>query len=143
MWDQEVGHLNTFNSLISHHRVRPTALRPLWNVAGYALGVTTALMGEKAAMACTEAVETEIGGHYNDQLRVLLEILKEEGGLNVNPKESELGKLVDTIRQCRDDELEHLDTAVEHDAKGAQGYEVLTNVIRGGCKAAIWLSKRF
>ena len=102
-------------------------------------------MGEKAAMACTEAVETEIGAHYNDQLRVLLQMLKEGGdGSSLQlDKESELGKLVDTVRQFRDDELEHLDTAVEYDAKGAQGYAVLTNVIRGGCKAAIWLSKRF
>lgn len=58
MWEQEVGHLDTFDHLVAKHRVRPTMLRPLWNVAGYTLGLGTALMGEKAAMACTEAVET-------------------------------------------------------------------------------------
>ncbi|KAF8477211.1 ubiquinone biosynthesis protein COQ7-domain-containing protein [Kalaharituber pfeilii] len=145
MWDQEVHHLKTFDHLLAKHRVRPTAMRPLWNVAGYALGVGTALMGEKAAMACTEAVETEIGTHYNDQVRVLLEMMKDpelkelvdNGGV-----EGELYGLLQTIRKFRDDELEHLDTAVEHDSKGADGYEVLTNVIRGGCKAAIWISSR-
>ncbi|KAH0615256.1 uncharacterized protein H6S33_000892 [Morchella sextelata] len=139
MWDQEVHHLNTFNTLIAKHRVRPTAMRPLWNVAGYALGLGTALLGEKAAMACTEAVETEIGGHYNDQIRALLEMLREDPELL---KSGELKELVDVIREFRDDELEHLDTAVEHDAKGAGGYEFIFNAIRGGCKAAIWVSSR-
>ncbi|RPA98620.1 COQ7-domain-containing protein [Choiromyces venosus 120613-1] len=139
MWDQEVHHLETFNKLVAKHRIRPTALRPLWNVAGYALGVGTALLGEKAAMACTEAVETEIGGHYNDQLRTLLDMLKDDKDLL---QHGELKELIDTIREFRDDELEHLDTAVEHDSKGAEGYDVLFNVIRGGCKAAIWLSQR-
>lgn len=78
-------------------------MRPLWNVAGYALGVGTALLGEKAAMACTEAVETEIGGHYNDQIRALLEMLREEPELL---KSGELKELVDVIRRFRDDELE-------------------------------------
>ncbi|KAF8253425.1 ubiquinone biosynthesis protein COQ7 [Wilcoxina mikolae CBS 423.85] len=139
MWDQEVHHLKTFDQLIAKHRVRPTAMRPLWNVAGYVLGVGTALLGPKAAMACTEAVETEIGGHYNNQLRVLLDMCKDSPELL---ERGEIKELVDTIRQFRDDELEHLDTAVEHDAKGAEGYEVLHNIIRGGCRAAIYVSER-
>lgn len=103
MWDQEIHHLDTFNKLIAKHRVRPTAMRPLWNIAGYALGVGTALLGEKAAMACTEAVETEIGGHYNDQIRMLLDMLKDDKELL---KSGELKELIDTIREFRDDELE-------------------------------------
>ncbi|CUS08230.1 unnamed protein product [Tuber aestivum] len=103
MWDQEVHHLDTFNKLVAKHRIRPTALRPLWNVAGYALGVGTALLGEKAAMACTEAIETEIGGHYNDQLRTLLDMLKDDKDLLQN---GELKQLIDTTREFRDDELE-------------------------------------
>ncbi|KAF8425911.1 ubiquinone biosynthesis protein COQ7-domain-containing protein [Tirmania nivea] len=145
MWDQEVHHLNTFNHLLAKHRVRPTAMRPLWNIVGYAVGVGTALMGEKAAMACTEAVETEIGTHYNDQMRVLLEMLRDpalKDFVKIGEEHGELKGLLETIREFRDDELEHLDTAVEHDSKGAEGYEILTNVIRGGCKAAIWISSR-
>lgn len=103
MWDQEVHHLDTFNKLIAKHRIRPTAMRPLWNIAGYALGVGTALLGEKAAMACTEAVETEIGGHYNDQIRALLDMLKDDKELL---KSGELRELIDTIREFRDEELE-------------------------------------
>jgi len=131
--------LDKFDELLAKHRVRPTALRPLWNVAGYALGLGTALLGPKAAMACTEAVETEIGGHYNNQLRVLLDMCNDSPELLQN---GEIKELVDTIRKFRDDELEHLDTAVEHDAKGAEGYEILHNLIRGGCKAAIYVSER-
>ncbi|KAI5805889.1 ubiquinone biosynthesis protein COQ7-domain-containing protein [Geopyxis carbonaria] len=140
MWDQEIHHLQTFDKLIERHRVRPTAMRPIWNVAGYALGLGTALLGEKAAMACTEAVETEIGGHYNNQLRELLQMIKENPELG--EEGSDIAELVKTIREFRDDELEHLDTAVAHDAKGAAGYEVLHNLIRGGCKAAIYISER-
>ena len=139
MWDQEVHHLRTFDRLVAKHRVRPTALRPLWNIAGYALGVGTALLGARAAMACTEAVETEIGDHYNNQLRVLLDMCKDSPELL---EREEIKELVDTIRQFRDDELEHLDTAVEHGAQKAEGYDVLHNAIRAGCRAAIFASER-
>lgn len=91
-------------------------------------------MGTKAAMACTEAVETVIGTHYNDQLR---EIIK------MAPDSEEIEGLKETIKQFRDDELEHLDTAVnDWDAKNAPAYPVLTEVIKGTCRAAIWVSER-
>lgn len=73
MWEQEKDHRERFEKLINKYRVRPTALTPIWNVAGFALGAGTALLGEKAAMACTVAVETVIVEHYNDQLRQLME----------------------------------------------------------------------
>jgi ubiquinone biosynthesis monooxygenase Coq7 len=68
MWEQEKVHLNKFNQLIGDNRVRPTAMTPVWEAAGYALGVSTALLGKEAAMACTEAVETVIGEHYNESV---------------------------------------------------------------------------
>ncbi|KAF2758532.1 ubiquinone biosynthesis monooxygenase Coq7 [Pseudovirgaria hyperparasitica] len=141
MYDQEAGHFTKFNELISKHRIRPTAMYPVWTAAATVLGWGTAIMGREAAMACTEAVETEIGTHYNDQVRTLLdwqENLK-QNGQSLGP---ELEELLTDIRRIRDEELEHLDHAVEHDAKEAQPYEVLTNVIRGGCRAAIWVSER-
>lgn len=98
-------------------------------------------MGREAAMACTEAVETEIGGHYNNQVRELLLWMKdmEDQGEEVG---EEVKELVETIKRIRDEELEHLDTAVEEDAKNAEGYELLNRVVRGGCKGAIWISER-
>lgn len=141
MYDQEAGHFDTFNHLLAKHRIRPTAMYPVWKLAATALGWGTAIMGREAAMACTEAVETEIGGHYNGQVRVLLQWMKEmeDRGEEVG---EEVRELVKTLKRIRDEELEHLDTAVEHDAKQAEGYTLLTNVIRGGCRGAIWISER-
>ncbi|KAJ3050284.1 ubiquinone biosynthesis monooxygenase Coq7 [Rhizophlyctis rosea] len=131
MWDQEKLHLSVFDSILAENRIRPTALRPFWELAGFALGAGTALMGKEAAMACTEAVETVIGHHYNDQLRELLKI-----------NHPEVNKLRHIIKRFRDEELEHLDTAVEQDAKLAPGYEALAAVIQQGCKAAIWVAAK-
>jgi len=124
---QEERHLARFNQLMAERRVRPTALQPLWNVAGFALGAATALMSEKAALACTDAVETEIDRHYGRQLDELGEDEQE---------------LASDIADFRADELEHRDSAREAGATGAAGYPLLTVAIRAGCKVAIALSKR-
>lgn len=141
MYEQEASHLRTFNALIAKHRVRPTALYPLWSAMATGLGWTTAVMGREAAMACTEAVETEIGGHYNSQIRTLLEMVSgwEAEGYDVG---DEFRELISTLRRIRDEELEHLDHAVEHDAQKAQPHWLLTGVIRAGCRGAIWVSER-
>lgn len=73
MHDQEVEHLKKFQELIPIHRVRPTLLLPLWSIAGFTLGVGSALLGSKCAMACTVAVESVISEHYNNQIRELVE----------------------------------------------------------------------
>ena len=124
---QEERHLARFDKLMAERRVRPTALQPLWNVAGFALGAATALMSEKASLACTDAVETEIDRHYRQQLDELGE------------DDSELAS---DIREFRADELEHRDIAREAGATQAVGYPVLTAAIRAGCRVAIELSKR-
>ncbi|KAH6674179.1 ubiquinone biosynthesis protein COQ7-domain-containing protein [Halenospora varia] len=141
MYDQEAGHFDTFNSLLAKHRIRPTAMYPIWSLAATALGWSTAVMGREAAMACTEAVETEIGGHYNGQVRVLLEMIENMGKAGEEVGE-DLKELVDTIRRIRDEELEHLDHALENDAQKAVPHELLTGVIRAGCRGAIWISER-
>jgi ubiquinone biosynthesis monooxygenase Coq7 len=124
---QEQRHLERFDRLMAERRVRPTALQPLWNVAGFALGAVTALMSEKAALACTDAVETEIDRHYRSQL--------EELG-DDDPE------LAADIAEFRADELEHRDRAREGGATEALGYPLLTAAIRAGCRVAIELSKR-
>jgi 3-demethoxyubiquinol 3-hydroxylase len=124
---QEQRHLERFDHLIAERRVRPTVLQPLWNLAGFALGAGTALISEEAAMACTEAVETEIDRHYQRQL-------------------DELGdddpELSADIAQFREEELEHRDTAREAGADRAIGYPLLTGAIGAACRVAIALSKR-
>jgi ubiquinone biosynthesis monooxygenase Coq7 len=124
---QEQRHLDRFNRLMSDRRVRPTALQPLWNVAGFALGAATALMSEKAALACTDAIETEIDKHYGKQLAELGE------------DDPELAR---DIADFRADELEHRDVARDAGAMNALGYPLLTAAIRAGCRMAIELSKR-
>jgi ubiquinone biosynthesis monooxygenase Coq7 len=141
MYDQEAGHFKTFNELLAKHRIRPTAMYPIWEVVSSGLGWVTGVMGREAAMACTEAVETEIGDHYNNQVRVLLDIIgeMEAKGEEVDP---ELKDLLSNIRRIRDEELEHLDHAVENDAQAAVPHALLNGVIRAGCRGAIWISER-
>jgi len=127
MADQEKEHIEKFDELILSERIRPTALLPIWNIAGYALGAGTALMGEKAAMACTVAVEKVIGEHYQDQIELL---------------EDDQKKLKLTIKKFAADELEHHDIGIAHDAESTPGYKILTKVIEIGCKTAIAISKK-
>ncbi len=128
MAEQEEVHLATFNDLVAERRVRPTALLPLWHLAGFALGAGTALLGEKAAHACTVAVEEAIDEHYAAQIARL------DG-------EGE-DDLRDTFEKFRQEELEHHDTALDLGAEEAPGYEALKGVIKRGSKLAIWLSER-
>jgi len=71
MAEQEEIHKSTFDELIVKEEVKPTIMFPLWNIAGYVLGLGTALLGKKAAMACTVAVEEVIGQHYEEQAEEL------------------------------------------------------------------------
>ncbi len=127
MAEQEQRHLDAFNKLLVERRVRPTALQPLWHVAGFALGAATALLGEKAAMACTVAVEDVIDEHYRRQSEML-------GG--------DEPALKATIDEFRADEIEHRDTALAMQAREAPLYEPLTAGIRAASRLAIWLSER-
>jgi len=129
MAEQERVHLDKFNSLIRVRKVRPTALMPLWHMAGFALGAGTALMGEKAAYACTVAVEETIDEHYAEQVAAL-------------DAEGDEKELRDTFEKFRQEELEHRDTALENGAELAPGYEALKVAVKTGSKLAIWLSKR-
>jgi ubiquinone biosynthesis monooxygenase Coq7 len=124
---QEEEHRARFDALLAQRGVRPTALQPLWSVAGHALGVATALIGPEAAMACTEAIETEIDRHYTRQLEQL------------GDRDPELSALVG---EFRDDERAHRDVATAAGARRAPGYPLLSGAIRLGCRLAIRLSER-
>ena len=128
---QEQAHLKKFDALISEHGVRPTVLSPIGNVAGYALGAATALMGEKTAMACTAAVEEVIDEHYAAQAAALTG----DGEAHADFKQ--------TIEEFRADEIAHRETALEHGAEQAPGFRVLSDVIKIGCRFAIRMSERF
>lgn len=123
----EREHRATFDRLIAERRVRPTILSPLWSVAGFALGAATALMGDKAAMACTVAIEETIDEHYASQAAAL------------GDDEAELRT---TVEKFRADEIAHKDEALASGAEQAPGYTVLTTAIKAGSRLAIWLSTR-
>jgi ubiquinone biosynthesis monooxygenase Coq7 len=123
----EREHRATFDKLMAERRVRPTVLSPLWSLAGFGLGVATALLGDKAAMACTVAVEETIDEHYAAQAAAL------------GDDEAELRT---TVEKFRADEIAHRDEALASGAEQAPGYPALTAAIKAGSRLAIWLSTR-
>jgi ubiquinone biosynthesis monooxygenase Coq7 len=125
---QEQRHLKAFDALVNDRKVRPTALEPVWRVAGFALGFGTALLGEKAAFACTAAVEEVIDEHYASQIAAL------DGG-----KDEGLKAMVQDFRA---DEAAHRDTAITEGAEQAPGYKLLSQAIKAGCRVAIKLSEK-
>ena len=127
MEGHEAVHLARFDALLNEHGVRPTVMTPLWRLAGFALGAGTALMGEKAAHACTEAVESVIEQHYAGQVAELTE------------REPDLAA---ELSRFRDEELAHRDLAVDEGAHDAPGYGLLSAVIRAGCRTAIKISEK-
>jgi ubiquinone biosynthesis monooxygenase Coq7 len=128
MAGQEQVHLDAFDKLLADGHVRPTALSPIWNAAGFAIGAATALLGEKAAHACTEAVETVIEEHYGDQVSEL----EADGD----------GDLAGRLAQFRDEEVAHKDLASAEGAAQAPGYPLLSALIRTGCRIAIRISEK-
>ena len=124
---QERKHLAHFEKLVADRHVRPTALSPIWHLAGFALGAATALLGERSAMACTEAVEEVIDEHYARQAEAL------------GDDEAELRE---AILRYRDDEIAHRDLARAEGAGEAPGHEIITAAVKAGSRLAIWLSTR-
>ena len=124
----EQHHLDAFDDHIRSGLARPTLLAPVWNAAGYGLGVVTALMGEKAAHACTEAVESVIESHYDDQVKELEAMGETE--------------LAAQFAQFRDEETAHKDLAVDEGAHEAVGYPLLSGLIKAGCHAAIKVTEQ-
>jgi 3-demethoxyubiquinol 3-hydroxylase len=127
MAETEKRHLSRFDQLLHERRARPTLLHPLWTVAGYALGAATALLGERAAMACTVAVEEVIDEHYHRQARYLDD---------ADPA------LRAEVLAFRDDEIAHREIAMLRGAEDAPGYELISGAIKAGSRLAIWLSTR-
>ena len=127
MAEAEQAHLDAFDTLLADRRVRPTALAPVWHVAGFALGAASALLGERAAMACTVAVEEVIEAHYEGQAGRL------------GDDEAALRR---TLEEFGADEARHRATGLAHGAERAPGYEALSAAVKRGTRLAIWLSER-
>lgn len=128
MAEAEQRHLDEINRLMVERRVRPTLLTPLWHIAGFALGAGSALLGERAAMACTAAVEEVIEGHYANQ---------------ANQLGDDEAKLRDKLDEFGAEETHHREIALAHDAELTPGYQPITRAIKAGTRLAIWLAERF
>lgn len=126
MAEQEERHLSAFDKMMAERGVRPTALHPVWNAAGFALGAVSAVIGPEAAMACTVAVETEIDRHYSEQLA------------EIGDSDPELSAM---IADFQADELEHKATALAEGAERAPAYPLMSALVRMGCRTAIAVSK--
>ena len=150
MWEQEKKHLDVMNKLQRQHNVRPTVMMEVAKIAGFGLGAATALMSKEAAMACTEAVETVIGEHYEEYVPIMVCLnhcltkthsqLKELDEMTTNHPSIPL--LKEVIKEFKDDELEHLDIAVENHAQRAPAHALLSAVVGAGCTVAIEICKR-
>ena len=127
MLDQEKKHLDTFNKLIIDRNVRPSMLSPLWNLGGFLLGASTALLGPRSAMACTVAVESVIKDHYTKQL------------IKLGKNDKELSKIIEDFKK---DEEDHELHAISHGAKKAKGYKYLSKGIKKMTKIAIKVAER-
>lgn len=129
MAEQEQVHLDYFENEVIKRGVRPTALHPVWHVAGFALGAITARISPSAAMACTVAVEEVISEHYGEQLAALAN----------KPEEKTLRE---KIKKFKAEEEEHGHIGLENDAESAPAYRLLSAVIKRGSKIAIEIAKR-
>lgn len=127
MHEQEKVHLRKFEELLAERRVRPSLLMPLWKTAGFALGAASALLGEKAAMACTVAVEEVIDGHYRKQEELL------------GTHEPDLKEVISRFRA---EELEHRDTGLEAGAEEMKFYRLFSLFVKTSSRAAIWVAER-
>lgn len=160
MWNQEKDHLKAFELLAMKHRVPRSILSPFWSIGGFVLGAGSALLGPRAAMACTVAVEKVITQHYNDQIRELMadnqpvQTTSDSGTISeTSETESVHGHgtsgqrgthddLIQTLSQFRDDEQHHHDTGLENEAELTPGYKFFTKGIQTICNVAVKIAER-
>ncbi|MFN7662255.1 MAG: demethoxyubiquinone hydroxylase family protein [Alphaproteobacteria bacterium] len=128
MLTQESNHFQKFESHRIQNQIPPTLLEPLWDKAAYGLGIISALLGPKAAMACTLAIEEVIEDHYAQQLNDL-------------PLDTPMD-VKNLVTTCYQEEQEHKHIGHDHHAEEMKGYKTFKNLIKVGCRAAIWISKR-
>lgn len=129
MANQEEQHLKTFTQLMVENKVRPTLMQPLWHVLSYGMGAVTALMGKKAAHACTIAVEEVIVEHYQEQI----------DALNNSPEHESLREIIQTFQK---EEEHHGEIAKDCGGLNAKSYPEISKIVKKITKLAIAVSKR-
>ncbi len=125
MQKQEEEHLAVFSQLLIAHKISPSLFQPFWYVGGSLLGIISAALGEKTAHACTIAVEEVIDEHYEKQVQSLQE-----------------GSLKEMIQKFQEDERHHHNEAVMRGGRDAPFYGILSGIVKGITRGAIWISER-
>ena len=127
MKEHEKEHLEYFEKEIQKRKIKPTYLLPIWDLAGIALGFSTALLGRKTAMLCTASVEEVIEDHYQNQLKKIGDDEKE---------------LKEKIEKFRGDEVNHKNIAYDSGATNTGVYSVMDKIIQTGSRIAITISEK-
>ena len=129
MLDQEAEHLEYFDNQIKNGNARPTALAPIWNIFGYALGAISAKSGTESAMLVTESVEEVIVDHYQEQIDYLNSVKNKN-------------QLLTKIKKFKQDEADHIHIAIENNSANARLHDTMSAIVKTFCNAAIFLSKK-
>ncbi|MGV8995980.1 MAG: demethoxyubiquinone hydroxylase family protein [Parvibaculaceae bacterium] len=120
----ETLHAQKFIHAMKVRQSRPCRAMPLWGIGGWVLGFFTACMGKNAVLICTEAVESAVHRHLQDQIRYL------------DGKDAELRNIILDIEK---EEIEHLEYAQEH-VKRSWLTKPLFGLITVSTEIVIWLS---
>ncbi len=142
MKDQENVHFDYFDEKMKQEKVRPTAMQPIWQVGGFALGFLTAILDKRAAMACTTAVEETIDLHYQEQITEIKNEIAQSKNLSSSEQKEDLLTLQKKIEKFRDEELEHRDIGYENNAADLKYFSPLSHFIKATTRFAIAVSKR-
>tara|TARA_B100000029_G_C17267410_1_gene848511 strand:- start:289 stop:822 length:534 start_codon:yes stop_codon:yes gene_type:complete len=127
MKQHEQEHLEYFEKEIKKRKIKPTYFLPLWDIMGVTLGFGTAMLGKKATMLCTAAVEEVIENHYQNQIEKL-------GNDEKNLKEK--------IEKFKGDEINHKNIAYSEGSTNKGIYSIMDKVIKAGSKIAISISEK-
>ena len=125
--EHERRHLDIFETELKERGVRRCRSFWLCGVGGYALGIVTGLLGRKAVMACTAAVESVVTRHLQSQLDFL-----------VRENDKAAYTAVSSILQ---DEQAHRDAAVEA-GTDCVFYRPLHYLVEVSTEFVIWLGMR-
>ncbi|MEM8563697.1 MAG: demethoxyubiquinone hydroxylase family protein [Pseudomonadota bacterium] len=127
---QEQQHLAFFEAWMSP---RDTSLLiPLWRLAGWILGVLSALMGRNAVFVTVDAVEEFVVGHYNEQL------LRLHGNDHYGP-------IALVLEQFCHDEQHHREDAIARCATTSDGFAAALwrQTVGKGSAVAVMVARAF
>lgn len=123
--EHERVHRRRFRDLMPERASKPCRLMWIWGIGGGVLGLVTGVLGREAILACTEAVETTVHRHLDDQIRWA---------------EGRDEPLRATIAAIREEEQAHIRYAVDH--RRGRGFNWLARIIETATEGLIWISTR-